>query len=318
MEWVKKHYDQFILLVTAVLLLAVSVLLILKALNFGKAFGDIRSQPVKNTKVEPVDAAEIAAAAQTLKEPPQWTLNPGEGSLFVGRQILLVDGQPVDPRDAETPIYPPVPNSWILDNGLDIQDPSVLSNDPDGDGFSNLEEFTAKTDPMNAESHPDFVAKLRLVKFIKKPFRLLFPAYDGNPLDPSGLTFQINTLDVNQPTQFLKLGDKISGTKFKIEHFEYKTTVTSNGVTRDISELTIKNVETGEQIVLVLEKVTDSPDSYALLKNLLDGKEFQVKKGRTFKLLPQNVEFKLIDISENNAVIEEVKTGKQITVPKLE
>ena len=38
-----------------------------------------------------------------------------------------------------------------------------------------------------------------------------------------GDTFAINTSDLKEPTQFLKLGDTIRGTKFKIVKFTEKS-----------------------------------------------------------------------------------------------
>ena len=38
------------------------------------------------------------------------------------------------------------------------------TGDPDSDGFSNLEEYTAKTDPNASKSHPPLIAKLKYLK----------------------------------------------------------------------------------------------------------------------------------------------------------
>jgi PKD repeat protein len=40
-----------------------------------------------------------------------------------------------------------LPDSWELDNNLDLTDPADAANDPDGDGVSNLDEFLGGTDP---------------------------------------------------------------------------------------------------------------------------------------------------------------------------
>ncbi len=44
--------------------------------------------------------------------------------------------------------------------------------DPDGDHFTNLEEFLAGTDPTDPKSIPAYFTKLRLVKFDPVPFCL--------------------------------------------------------------------------------------------------------------------------------------------------
>jgi len=45
-----------------------------------------------------------------------------------------------------------LPDGWERDNGLDPTDPSDAELDTDGDGVSNLEEFTANTDPTSADA----------------------------------------------------------------------------------------------------------------------------------------------------------------------
>ena len=43
-------------------------------------------------------------------------------------------------------------NQFEQDNGLDPFDPTDANLDPDGDGFTNLQEFLAGTDPTNSAS----------------------------------------------------------------------------------------------------------------------------------------------------------------------
>jgi hypothetical protein len=45
-----------------------------------------------------------------------------------------------------------IPNGWKQQYGLDPLDPNVGSEDTDGDGMSNLQEFLAGTDPTNSAS----------------------------------------------------------------------------------------------------------------------------------------------------------------------
>ncbi len=50
-----------------------------------------------------------------------------------------------------------LPDAWELKYGLNPNDPADAKQDPDGDTFTNFEEFEAKTDPKNQESHPEFL-----------------------------------------------------------------------------------------------------------------------------------------------------------------
>ncbi len=92
------------------------------------------------------------------------------------------------------------------------------------------------------------------------PFRLLFNAYDGDPKKdtPEKFTFQIGTTDLKQPSEFLKLGETIAKTKWKLAKFEFKMVHNPNaGEDEDVSELTLVNTETKQEVVLILGRVTD-------------------------------------------------------------
>lgn len=51
-------------------------------------------------------------------------------------------------------------DEWEKKYGLDPNDPADAALDKDGDEFTNLEEFTAKTDPTNKNDHPDYFGSL--------------------------------------------------------------------------------------------------------------------------------------------------------------
>ena len=60
-----------------------------------------------------------------------------------------------------------MPDAWELKFGLNPNDPSDAKKDADGDMFTNFEEFEAKTDPKNPESHPDFLDFLALASDLR-------------------------------------------------------------------------------------------------------------------------------------------------------
>lgn len=47
-----------------------------------------------------------------------------------------------------------IPNGWAVDYGLNPMDQNLAQEDPDGDGFDNLEEYLMGTDPTNSASRP--------------------------------------------------------------------------------------------------------------------------------------------------------------------
>jgi len=313
MEWIKKNYDQFSMFCFAALLCAVAIFLILQVLAFYDIFARISGQVTINRTIPPSNASALEAAKQEALNPPVW--NNYDGSLFVSAPYILyrVNGQIrlVNPQITLYVFHPPIPNKWFYDHHLDPLDPKALEDDPSDDGFSNIDKWTwDKTmDPTDPNAHPPYWTKLRLVRFIQIPFRLKFEAYDGD-------TYQINTIDVRQPSQFLTKGDQIVGTKFKIVGFEKKTHTDANGIDHDDSELTIQNLETKQKLVLILSKTMDSPDSYGLFEYLWKGDiNIQVKKDKTFSLKPEaDVQYKLVDINRSFALIQNLKTGENIKV----
>lgn len=66
----------------------------------------------------------------------------------------------IDIYDPTSPyVHGEVPNAWFLRYGLNeaLGRADGLELDSDGDGFSNLEEFNAKTDPADASSLPPLI-----------------------------------------------------------------------------------------------------------------------------------------------------------------
>ena len=324
MDWIKKHYDQFSLAVVSAVVLTFAIFLFLRTQDFGQKFADALAQPVQNDKVPPIVLDQIDRADAMLAKPPLWVAStPDRGSLFVSdRYMLDQNGNPTRPTDGS--IYTdsltgkPIPNIWFLDNNLPLFDPTVRMQDPDHDGFPNEVEFRYKTDPNSKDSHPPYYAMLFLKQVIRVPFRLRFLGYDGDPKrdKPEKFEFQINTLDVKQPTEFLKLGDTVSKTNFKLEKFEYKTSKNdSTGDLEDVSELTVVNTETGDKAILILNRIVDSPDYYVRFdyqwpqpeQPPLKPSEIVVKRLGFFVLKPNTTmtdRYKLIDIKENAAVIQ--------------
>lgn len=310
MDWIRQNFEKLIVLLIGLALLLSAVLLFQKVQGFNATFTSLRS-PEKTAGVEPLDLSVIDTARAMVATPATWEKT---GPVFNSRPYIVKDGALVDIlEDGAVALHDPIPNSWFIQYELDILDPGVPEQDPDQDGFTNAEEYTAKTNPIDPKSVPSYYTKLRLEEYISQPFRLLFAQYTGD-------TYQVNTLDVRQPSQFLKKGDMIAGTKYKIVDFEKKSVINeATGANQDVSELTLENTETMQKIVLPVGVAVNSPDSFAKFKYLWDGSSFQKKKDEEFSLKPEeNVRYKLKDVFDQGAEIEVVGTGEVIQIPKLE
>ena len=97
--------------------------------------------------------------------------------------------KPVDPV-LDAPIHPPIPNLWWLQNRLEPGFADSPQRDEDGDGFSNIEEFHAQTDPNDPQSYPPLIDKLEFVKYESIGYFLWF----SSSLGPQKYQFKITEL----------------------------------------------------------------------------------------------------------------------------
>lgn len=300
MSWLRAHYDRVAVLVAALFLLASLLLIIRNVAQFGERFATLQTPPPAKPALPPPKALELEQAMEKLRQPAQWTFGGRSGLFVPERHFIAANGLPATLQTTE--VHPPVPNNWLEQFALPIAEADVLSQDPDGDGFSNLEEWQNHTTPTDRDSHPAFTAKLKMKSFAQEPFRLVFASWVDD-------TFALNTNDLKEPTQFLKIGDGIRGTKFKIVKFLEKYDTNKYGTKVDVSELILENAETQEQLNLVKEKVVISPEPVANFVYLWrEPREFAVKKDREFSLKPEEqTKYRLVDVQPGKAVIVNIR-----------
>jgi len=242
------------------------------------------------------------------------------GSLFLAGACAL--GEPSRYKDSLTGRE--IPDAWFRQNGLPLDGPEVLMQDPDQDGFTNEDEWRGQTDPKNQESHPPYYTKLFLERVEHVAFRLIFKAYDGDPAKGrlETISFQIDTLDLRQPSDFLHLGQLVPNTRYKLEKFVQKFAPNPAGK-QDISELTLVDTVTQQKVVLILNKVIDSPDIFAVFSyewmqpgQSTRGQRIRVKVSQEFVLKPlidDQHHYKLLDVNHQEARIR-LPAGETIAV----
>ena len=296
MTWIRAHYDRVAVLAAALFLLCSSLLIVKNVASFGENFVGMQMAGPRKPAAPPPKAIELQEAAEKLHQPAQWTFSGRSGLFVPEKHFIGANGLPATLQTTE--VHPPVPNEWLEQFGLPIAEADVLTQDPDADGFNNLEEWQNHTNPTDKNSHPPFIAKLKMKSFTQEPFRLVFASWVND-------TFALNTSDLKEPTQFLKIGDSIRGTKFKLVKFTEKYEPNKYGTRIDLSELTLENQETHEQMSLVKEKIMISPESVAnFVYTWGERREFAVKKDQEFSLKPEEqIKYKLIDVQPAKAVI---------------
>jgi hypothetical protein len=296
MDWLRKNYDRAALIAAALFLSICSISVWRATKQFNAEFAALQTAPPPKAASAPAKAVELETAWKKLNQPPQWTFGGRSGLFVPEKHFIGANGLPVTLQTTE--VHPPVPNEWLEQFGLPIAEADVLNQDPDGDGFSNLDEWQDHTNPTDRNSHPDYVSTLKLKSATEEPFRMMFSSWVGD-------TYAINTIDLRQPTQFLQKGDTIKGTRFKIVKFAEKYQKNQYGTDVDLSELSLENEETKDHLTLIKEKIAMSPESVATFVYTWGGRrEFQVRKDQEFSLKPEEqIKYKLIDVQPPKAVI---------------
>lgn len=122
--------------------------------------------------------------AKLAKQSEEFTgLASEEGGhrVFVSTQLVYLPAatEPVQPLDRKMKTEDGIEVGWKIKNGFDPADPEVGDLDPDGDGFTNVEEFLAKTDPNKKEDSPAKESKLKSRSGDPVPMVLTFPEKSG-------------------------------------------------------------------------------------------------------------------------------------------
>ena len=294
-DWIKANYDLVAVVAAAAFLLISAVCIWWSAIQFGNHL--VTQQPPRpKTASTPPVAIELEHAAEQLQQPAQWKASRRSGLFVPEKHFIGADGFPATLQN--TQVHAPVPNDWFEKYGLAIEDADALEQDPDKDGFTNLDEWQGETDPTDKNSHPGYTTKLHLVSATEEPFRYVFSSRTQNK-------FGINTIDLSEPTQFLKVGDVIRGTDFKIVKFTEKRERNQYGINEDVSELLLEHPDSHAQVTLVKGAVATSPQSVATFVYTWGGRqEFEVRKDQEFSLKPmEKIKYKLVEVQPGRAVI---------------
>lgn len=313
-----KSWDKLLLLAVGIVVTAISVVLSLGSMSFADKF--VLPSVAPNDEL-PDTQEPIAKIARNLVERKQTWSNPVKGAapkpvpLFVSIPIVEARGILIDMLDPNAPLLrPPVSNQWLMSNNLDFLNAGVLNQDPDGDGFTNLAEWEAKTDPNDPKSHPPYAEKLIFASRQQEVYGLKFAAR------PDPERFQIARVPTRRwpqrDTFLMRVGETSKDEQFRIESFEEKSEV-RNGIPVDVSELTITYLPKNETHVLVRNVDTPIPTYFAEMKFQLDAgfQEF-VKEGETFNLvMDPDTKYRVVKVEENSVTITyQTGTEPEVTV----
>ena len=300
-------WDKMLLVAVALAVVGIGGWFATKAVAFKSQFPV--ETPKEGNKFPETKTDQAEFATKYVKTVNNWNL-PKKGTppkplpLFVSIPIVEINGATIDMLNPEAaPIRPPASNGWLLNHNLDYLSKTVLSQDPDGDGYSNLEEWNGKTDPKSSDSHPPYAQKIALVARRAQVYKIKFATRPDNE------RFQIQRMPSTRwpkkANDYLRLGEISEDKQIRLDSFEEKFATSSVGIKVDASVLSITFLPTGKKETIVRGIVTDIPTYFAELEFLLEpGKTFFVKEGDTFSLAKDpGAKYRVVKVTEDSATI---------------
>ena len=322
-DWIRDHYEKAILLVALIALLFSCVLLVQQiqtdkeAAAFSLARVSWKGSPIALKDTVPFDtllAEARAAASASLAVSPRTTVSEL-------RVACVKCGRPIPYEAVECPFclaaQPEIVNIETLDTdgdgladkielawGLDPQNAADAAGDLDSDGFTNLEEHSAKTDPKDSNSLPDPVVKLRVAAIRPVPFYLRFVS--TSVFGDGSIRFQLN-LQTLERTYFVKPGDVVLG--YKVDQYDPKGA--------DGETLMMIRQSDKRPVRLVKGKPVTEQELAILFVNLIDRSPVRPPQRLNDVFVLRGVEYKVVDIRRESVIIQGVKTGEKVTVPLM-
>ena len=308
--------------------------------KYGAVEVDFSNEPKGAGPNDPAvkDSDKVATAKASFNLTREWAKGEDNGrpvDLFTGVALFVNKNNPSDPVDLvkDEPVHPPIPNQWWIDNRIDPGYGDSPQRDADDDGFSNMDEFTAKTDPNDARDYPGLISKLTYVgdESVEWVLRPGFPSGEAFTFKYSNSLRQSNRAGAANPVPvgevFFKEG--AAQGRFKLLGSE-KRTERNEAIRADV-EVTYVKVE--DQKPNKIGKVYEIPaqfreadarkfshfDRTAILS--LDalgmaGKEFKVEENTAFPLPPgaESSNYKLTEVTPDSITVEVTdKDGNKTT-----
>jgi len=275
-----QHYERVVALFAMLALVLFSAWLMLEV---GKLKSEIKQDVAPQGEQPPMLAYQMIKDGMVLMEhPPTWTTN-ADHRLFMPHYMKVYSNETYPRRYDETKARKEktsegITIGWLNDNNLPT-DQLVGGDDPDKDGFTNLEEYQDDTNPNDPGSKPDAIHKLRVVRIFQRDFPLIFRAA------PSDERFEIEFS--SHAKQYVDLGGFIKDpnpdwTGYKVIKYASKTRKYNDPsigggheFSEDVSELTVQK-EGEPPRVLVRNKTAKIDTLYAKVRYLLENREFDV------------------------------------------
>ena len=356
------HYD-WIAVGLGVVMLAVGIVFYVSVLGDDPdeaataAVARIDRMKPAETGVAPLDMSAFQSAASLVRKPvllAEFVDERSESFLASERRVLCACGKAISGDIRAVPVCPycgakqeeekkavldadgdGLPDEWEKKYGLNANDPADANADLDGDEFTNLEEYAAKTDPTNPKDHPDYLDSLKIELPLKET-SMPFVFRKANKI-PAGWRCEffdpVRTDDYGRKGTTLTavIGEEIADTGFVVKNFVAKTAKRAikggEGLTKtvDASEATVVRKTDGKQITLVAQqgkvvKLAPVDVQATLVYERVSVKRFEVVPGSEITL--SGTKYKVIEIKAvgkgAKVTVQNVLTGRNRTLDTLE
>jgi hypothetical protein len=320
-------YEKIILTVSSLLAIGTAGFLVFQSLGFEDDL--VLAQGSSRNDLNPPDNPAVVAAIDTIKKKYSW-LSPERNGKAVplNKSVLLVmkGGELFDLLLPEPQFRPPMTNLFLTGDRAknpperelpSIYSPNVGDLDADDDGFSNMEEFNAKTDPRDAASMPPLTNKLVLRQRISHDYILVLKGgSDG--------TFQIQRIQPAKGSVFKPLNEEFGFDKgvvrFKMLEAQKKTIQHPTLGPMDAYVVKVKDLSTNKEFELVQGKETNLAEYEAELE--FRWKKRQpipgVREGKTFQLPGLGKTYYIWKLEESKATISPLGNDGKPTPEKIE
>lgn len=339
----KAHWDWLVAIVGVVALVAGTVGFFLAGDDgaAGASAAFTASARSGGSEQKPMDLEEYVRVARQIRTPGMIPGVPLRQANFLAseRRVFCSCGRAIpgdikafpacpfcgEKQEAEKPVVVDVdgdglPNEWEVKYGFNPKDAADAQLDKDGDGFTNLEEFQAKTDPTDRKSHPPYLDFVKVQLPLKQTFLPFF--FIDVQRRPAGEFYifrdPLRRNDYGQRGVNLsaKKGERIADTGFVVVGYEKKERKVAirggQGMmrTEDASEVTIRREKDG--LVRTLPIKTDRA---GVVKTPLEveakltyehgeTKEFTVVEGKTIEINGEKFSILTVKPEGKGALVE--------------
>ena len=236
-----------------------------------------------------------------------------------------------------------LPDEWEKKMGLNPSDSADASLDSDNDGFTNLEEYLAKTNPNDPKDHPDYLDSLKLQLPLKETY-MPFIFLEAMPV---GKTWRCEFFNPDEKDDYGRMGRPLtamvgeeivaktvaktkSPSGFVLKEYVKKEAKRERKgmkgmISVDVSEAIVERKSDGKVMTLVkAENKRAKPAPADVQATLLyergSVRNIEVVPGSEFDL--NGTKYKVLDVKAvgkgAEVVVENVVSGKKTTIKALE